>query len=257
MQWNITQTRVIVYTVSPFLTHKIWSPQYRMEWNSPTSPPLYESLFKKSLKCYRTRPKKLSFRNTSQHGYLLRYIHSALLPVLETHSAHSPGQLWSNDHTYCDMLLKLCTCNSRTGRAAKEYALRYRGRRHLDDLDATVFRRLEQRLRETKVQHLRYTWMPMDYTNINQWRCPNCSCGTTALKKLTPCHNRNTSWWSSASTLVAEHASVSGRSSSSCEAEVVVSTRQSSSAQWGRCQAIAESGLIVLGRFRGLLSGWI
>jgi hypothetical protein len=36
--------------------------------------------------------------------------------------------------------------NSRAGTAAREYALRYPGRRHPD---ANVFRRLEQRFRET------------------------------------------------------------------------------------------------------------
>jgi hypothetical protein len=219
--------------------------------------PIVWTLVLKNLKCYITHIPK-NFRNTSQQWYLLRYIHSALLHVLGTQSAHNPGQLWSNDHgvyTYCDMLLKLCTCNSRTDSAAKEYALRHRGRRLLD---ATAFRRLKQRLRKTVVLHLRHTRMPTDYTDIKQLICPNCSCGTTALKKLTRCHTRNTSWCSSASTpLVAEHASVSGRSSSRCEAEVVVSTRQSSSAQWGRCPAIAEGGLNVLGRFRGLLSHWI
>jgi len=44
------------------------------------------------------------------------------------------------------MLLTLGACNSRAGTAAREYALRYLGRRHPD---ANVFRRLEQRLRET------------------------------------------------------------------------------------------------------------
>jgi hypothetical protein len=43
------------------------------------------------------------------------------------------------------MLLTLGACNSRAGTAAREYALRYPGRRHPD---ANVFR-LEQRLRET------------------------------------------------------------------------------------------------------------
>jgi hypothetical protein len=47
---------------------------------------------------------------------------------------------------YCDMLLTLSACNSRAGTAAREYALRYPGRHHPD---ANVFRRLEQRLRET------------------------------------------------------------------------------------------------------------
>jgi hypothetical protein len=47
---------------------------------------------------------------------------------------------------YCDMLLTLGACNSRAGTAVREYALRYPGRRHPD---ANVFRRLEQRLRET------------------------------------------------------------------------------------------------------------
>jgi hypothetical protein len=45
------------------------------------------------------------------------------------------------------MLLTLGICNSRDGTAAGEYALRYFGRRHPD---ATVFRRSEQRLRETE-----------------------------------------------------------------------------------------------------------
>jgi hypothetical protein len=44
------------------------------------------------------------------------------------------------------MLLTLGACNSRAGTAARECALRYPGRRHPD---ANVFRRLEQRLRET------------------------------------------------------------------------------------------------------------
>jgi hypothetical protein len=44
------------------------------------------------------------------------------------------------------MLLTLGACNSRAGTATREYALRYAGRRHPD---ANVFRRLEQRLRET------------------------------------------------------------------------------------------------------------
>jgi hypothetical protein len=44
------------------------------------------------------------------------------------------------------MLLTLGVCNSRAGTAAREYVLRYPGRRHPD---ANVFRRLEQRLRET------------------------------------------------------------------------------------------------------------
>jgi hypothetical protein len=44
------------------------------------------------------------------------------------------------------MLLTLGACNSRAGTAAREYALRYPGRRRLD---ANAFRRLEQRLRET------------------------------------------------------------------------------------------------------------
>jgi hypothetical protein len=47
---------------------------------------------------------------------------------------------------YCDMLLTLGAYNSRAGIVAREYALRYPGRRHPD---ADVFRRLEQRLRET------------------------------------------------------------------------------------------------------------
>jgi hypothetical protein len=47
---------------------------------------------------------------------------------------------------YCDMLLTLGACYSRAGTAAREYALRYPGRRHPD---ANVFRRLEQGLRET------------------------------------------------------------------------------------------------------------
>jgi hypothetical protein len=47
---------------------------------------------------------------------------------------------------YCDMLLTLGACNSRAGTAAREYAVRYPGRRHPD---ANVFRRLEQRLHET------------------------------------------------------------------------------------------------------------
>jgi hypothetical protein len=44
------------------------------------------------------------------------------------------------------MLLTLGACNSRAGTAAREYALRYPGRRHPN---SNVFRRLEQRLRET------------------------------------------------------------------------------------------------------------
>jgi hypothetical protein len=44
------------------------------------------------------------------------------------------------------MLLTFGVCNSRAGTASREYALRYPGRRHPD---ANVFRRLEQRLRET------------------------------------------------------------------------------------------------------------
>jgi hypothetical protein len=47
---------------------------------------------------------------------------------------------------YCDMLLTLGACNSRAGTAAREYALRYPGRRHSD---TNVIRRLEQRFRET------------------------------------------------------------------------------------------------------------
>jgi hypothetical protein len=49
---------------------------------------------------------------------------------------------------YCDMLLTLGACNSRAGTAAREYAIRYPGRRHPD---ANVFRRLEQRLSETGI----------------------------------------------------------------------------------------------------------
>jgi hypothetical protein len=44
------------------------------------------------------------------------------------------------------MLLTLGACNSRAGTAARQYAIRYPGRRHPD---ANEFRRLEQRLRET------------------------------------------------------------------------------------------------------------
>jgi hypothetical protein len=44
------------------------------------------------------------------------------------------------------MLLTLNACNSRAGTVAREYALRYPGRRHPN---ANMFRRLEQRLRET------------------------------------------------------------------------------------------------------------
>jgi hypothetical protein len=44
------------------------------------------------------------------------------------------------------MLLTLGTCNSRAGTAAREYALRYPGRRYTN---ANVFRLLEQRLYET------------------------------------------------------------------------------------------------------------
>jgi hypothetical protein len=44
------------------------------------------------------------------------------------------------------MLLTLGACNSRAGTAAREYAIRYTGRRHPD---ANLFRRLQQRLRET------------------------------------------------------------------------------------------------------------
>jgi hypothetical protein len=47
---------------------------------------------------------------------------------------------------HCDMLLTLGDCNSRAGTAAREYALRYPGRRHPD---GNVFRRLEQHFRET------------------------------------------------------------------------------------------------------------
>jgi hypothetical protein len=46
------------------------------------------------------------------------------------------------------MLLTFGACNCQAGTAAREYALRYPGRRHPD---ASVFRRLEQRLRETEV----------------------------------------------------------------------------------------------------------
>jgi hypothetical protein len=49
---------------------------------------------------------------------------------------------------YCDMPLTLGTCNSRAGTAAREYAGRYPTRCHPDD---NVFRRLEQRLRETRI----------------------------------------------------------------------------------------------------------
>jgi hypothetical protein len=44
-----------------------------------------------------------------------------------------------------DMLLTLGACNSRAGTATREYGLHYFGRCHPD----AVFRRLEQRLRET------------------------------------------------------------------------------------------------------------
>jgi hypothetical protein len=47
---------------------------------------------------------------------------------------------------YCDMLLTLGARNSRAGTAAREYKLCYPGRRHSN---ANMFRRLEQRLRET------------------------------------------------------------------------------------------------------------
>jgi hypothetical protein len=47
---------------------------------------------------------------------------------------------------YCDMLLTLGDCNSRAGTDSWEYALRYPCRRHPD---ANMFRRLEQRLRDT------------------------------------------------------------------------------------------------------------
>jgi hypothetical protein len=46
---------------------------------------------------------------------------------------------------YCDLPLTLGTCN-RAGTAAREYALRYPGRRHPD---ANVFELLEQRIRDT------------------------------------------------------------------------------------------------------------
>jgi hypothetical protein len=45
------------------------------------------------------------------------------------------------------MPIALSACNSRTGTAAWEYALRHLGRRHPD---AKVFREVEQRLRETE-----------------------------------------------------------------------------------------------------------
>lgn len=48
---------------------------------------------------------------------------------------------------YGNMPLNLCTCSSRAGISARGYALRYPGRRHPD---TNVFRRLEQRLRETR-----------------------------------------------------------------------------------------------------------
>jgi hypothetical protein len=47
---------------------------------------------------------------------------------------------------YCVMFLILGTCNSRAGATAREYALRYPGRRHPDN---NVFRQLEQRLHKT------------------------------------------------------------------------------------------------------------
>jgi hypothetical protein len=47
---------------------------------------------------------------------------------------------------YCDMLLTLGASNSGAGTPAREYALRYPGRRHPD---ANVFRRSQQHLRET------------------------------------------------------------------------------------------------------------
>jgi hypothetical protein len=62
----------------------------------------------------------------------------ALIGVRKTQCA-AGGEL-------CDMLSTLGTCNGRSGTAARECMLRYPGRRHPD---ANVFRRFEQRLRET------------------------------------------------------------------------------------------------------------
>jgi hypothetical protein len=49
-------------------------------------------------------------------------------------------------HEYCDMYLILGACGNRAYAAARAYAERYPARRHLD---SNVFRRLDERMRET------------------------------------------------------------------------------------------------------------
>jgi hypothetical protein len=63
------------------------------------------------------------------------------------------------------MLLTHGTWNSRAGTAAREFALRYLGRRHSD-----VFRRLEWCLRDIG------TVTPTDCTDTRRWRCRYWNC---------------------------------------------------------------------------------
>lgn len=65
-----------------------------------------------------------------------------------THTVHSRGQLWSNDHGICTRrgLHHDLKRNGQAGTAVREYTLCCPGRRHPDP---SVFWRLQQRLRET------------------------------------------------------------------------------------------------------------
>jgi hypothetical protein len=79
---------------------------------------------------------------------------------------------------YSDMTLTLCTWNSGVCTAARDYAVRYTGRRHPH---ANVFRSVEQCLRETAHVNARVP------RTVRPWRCHNCSCESRAVEKFTPC----------------------------------------------------------------------
>jgi hypothetical protein len=97
----------------------------------------------------------LSYRDTRHHQngvtcvsvmLFVMISHSAFLGLLKTYCTARVSSDWMimeyTHDEYCDMSIILGACNSRAGTAA-----RYPGRRYPD---ANMFRRLEQRLRETR-----------------------------------------------------------------------------------------------------------
>jgi hypothetical protein len=109
---------------------------------------------------YNIRPETLSFQDTrhcqmgshaSQQCYLSRrYIKRVVrcTQVTQCTAGLSCDRIimkYTHDE-YCHTLLTVGACNSQAGTAARECVLRYPGRRHPH---ANLFRRLEQRLRET------------------------------------------------------------------------------------------------------------